>query len=578
MSSTRKLLRSILLLILFIVASCSPPDDPVKCSSKDSDCTITNCYGMFPDRSTCRAGNVAYPGTEEEIGSIVSAATKAGKKMKVVTSFAHSIPKLACPDGVDGLLISTKYLNHVVNVDAAAMTMTVESGMALSQLIEEAAKAGLALPYAPYWSGSTIGGVLSTGSHGSSLWGKGSAVHDYVIAMRIVSPGGPDEGYAKIRILNESHEDLNAAKVSLGVLGVISQVTLKLEPMFKRSITYVKKIDMDLGDEAVSFGKQHEFADMSWYPSQRQVVYRVDDRVSPDVSGEGLYDFTGFRDTLSLVAESIRTTEETQESNGLDEMKCVSAGLTTTILGAIAYGLTNNGIIFTGYPVIGYQNRLQSSSSCVNSPENGLITACPWDSRIKGEFFHQTTFKINLSVVQSFIEDVQSLVALEPKSLCGLELYNGILMRYVKASSAYLGSQEDALDFDITYYRSKDPLTPRLYEDILEEIEQMAVFKYGGLPHWGKNRNIAFDGVFKKYRNVTEFLKVKEAYDPSGLFSSEWTDQMLGLKDGLSIVKEGCALEGLCICSQDIHCAPSKGYFCRPGKIYKDARVCTLIK
>ncbi|GKU85967.1 hypothetical protein SLEP1_g561 [Rubroshorea leprosula] len=476
MSSTRKLLRSNFLLILFIAASCSPPDDPVKCSTKDSDCTITNCYGMFPDRSTCRAGNVAYPGTEEEIVSIVSAATKAGKKMKVVTSFAHSIPKLACPDGVDGLLISTKYLNHVVNVDAAAMTMTVESGMALSQLIEEAAKAGLALPYAPYWSGATIGGILSTGSHGSSLWGKGSAVHDYVIGMRIVSPGGPDEGYAKIRILNESHEDLNAAKVSLGVLGVISQ---------------------------------HEFADMSWYPSQRQVVYRVDDRVSPDVSGEGLYDFTGFRDTLSLVAESIRTTEETQESNGLDELKCVSAGVTTTILGAIAYGLTNNGIIFTGYPVIGYQNRLQSSSSCVNSPEDGLITACPWDPRIKGEFFHQTTFKISLSVVQSFIEDVQSLVALEPKSLCGLELYNGILMRYVKASSAYLGSQEDALDFDITYYRSKDPLTPRLYEDILEEIEQMAVFKYGGLPHWGKNRNIAFDGVFKKYRNVTEFLKFR---------------------------------------------------------------------
>ncbi|GLU07997.1 hypothetical protein SLE2022_249310 [Rubroshorea leprosula] len=110
MSSTRKLLRSNFLLISFIAASCSPPDDPVKCSSKDSDCTITNCYGMFPGRSTCRAGNVAYPGTEEEIVSIVSAATKAGKKMKVVTSFAHSIPKLACPDGVDGLLISTKYL------------------------------------------------------------------------------------------------------------------------------------------------------------------------------------------------------------------------------------------------------------------------------------------------------------------------------------------------------------------------------------------------------------------------------------------------------------------------------------
>ncbi|RHN39645.1 putative oxidoreductase [Medicago truncatula] len=41
--------------------------------------------------------------------------------------------------------------------------------------------------------------------------------------------------------------------------------------------------------------------------------------------------------------------------------------------------------------------------------------------------------------------------------------------------------------------------------------------------------------------------------------NSTWTDQMLGLK-GVTILKNGCALEeGLCICSQDSHCNPSKG-------------------
>lgn len=235
------------------------------------------------------------------------------------------------------------------------------------------------------------------------------------------------------------------------------------------------------------------------------------------------------------------------------------------------------GIAFTRYPVVGYHNRLQASGTCLDSLEDARLTACPWDPRVKGLFFHQTTFSISLPKVKSFILDVQNLVALEPKALCGLDLYNGILMRYVTASSAYLGKQEDALDLDITYYRSKDPLTPRLYQDILEEVEQLAVFKYGALPHWGKNRNVAFQGAINKYKNAGEFLKVKERYDPMGLFSSEWTDQILGLKDGLTIDKEGCALEGLCLCSQDIHCAPKKGYFCRPGRIYKDARVCTRL-
>lgn len=86
------------------------------------------------------------------------------------------------------------------------------------------------------------------------------------------------------------------------------QVTLKLEPMFKRALTYLKKNDSNLGEELVSFGKENEFGDVLWYPSQKKAVYRVDGRVSVNQVGNGLYDFVPFRPTLTAEVLALRAT------------------------------------------------------------------------------------------------------------------------------------------------------------------------------------------------------------------------------------------------------------------------------
>jgi hypothetical protein len=58
----------------------------------------------------------------------------------------------------------------------------------------------------------------------------------------------------------------------------------------------------------MSFGRKHEFGDVTWYPSQRKAVYRIDDRVSVNTSGDGFYDFIPFRPILSTALLLIRGT------------------------------------------------------------------------------------------------------------------------------------------------------------------------------------------------------------------------------------------------------------------------------
>lgn len=168
---------------------------------------------------------VAYPTTEHDLLHVISEGTRGRKKMRVVTRFSHSTTKLACADGEDSRLISTEFLNQTLGIDIEAMTITVQSGVSLRQLIHDAAKVGLVLRMAPHWWGLTVGGMMSTGAHGSSWHGDGTSFHDYVTDMRLVTPAAPDQGFALVRLLNGSNfYELEASKVSLGVYGVISQV------------------------------------------------------------------------------------------------------------------------------------------------------------------------------------------------------------------------------------------------------------------------------------------------------------------------------------------------------------------
>jgi len=288
------------------------PLPAVQCDPSTGRCTIKNAFRTWPDRVDCQAAAVVYPKTEQEILDVVATAAKNNQKIKVGTKSCHSTCKLVCPGGNDGIFLSTLNYSAIIAINETAMTATAQSGIGLTTFLDTVAAKNLALPIAPYWDGLTLGGLLGTGGHGSTLFGRGSAVHDYVKSMKLVIPATAAEGYSKTITLTEDCDDsadLNAAKLSLGVLGVVSEVTLQLEPLFKRKVTLkTVRNDKGLEDAIVELATAYEFGDVHWYPSQYTVLYRLDDRVPSTTSGGGVFRYLGFQPILGAEIGAVRAT------------------------------------------------------------------------------------------------------------------------------------------------------------------------------------------------------------------------------------------------------------------------------
>lgn len=577
-------------------ASLSSLPSPIECS--EAGCKLRNYQGIWMDREPCRAAKAVYPKNEAELISAVAQGVKEGVKMKVVTEIGHSISKLSCPGGENGLLISTRdYVPDPVHVNISEMSASVDAGMQLREFVQALALQSATIPYTPLWDGVSIGGVIATGSHGSGLYLRGSVMSEYVIALRMVVPASAEEGYAKVISLRRGDESFKGAKISLGLLGVVSKVTFAVMPMFKRSLSVKLAADDDLEARIVPFSKAHDFSSLFWVPSASKVLYKEENYVSVETEGDGANMFPLVQPMLASQILAMRAQQESIESSRDTSGLCVAGEKMVEYRIKTGDGYVNAPGRFDSYPIVGFNNRMQTVGGCqVHKPYVKTSSdvapgspkasdgdsvddwwTCKWDPRLRGVFYHHTAVAIPLHSVTGFVRDVKKLRELNPQGMCVLNMFGGIHVRFVARSDAFLGDRVDSAVFELVYYRARDGSQGRLYQDVMEEMEQMMVFKYKGRPHWGKNRNVAFHGVAGKVVSAEKFLDVKAQLDPDGLFSSSWSDELLGLHD--TFAKDDhdhCALDGLCICREDRHCSPSTGYTCQRGHVFQEARVCRL--
>jgi len=195
----------------------------------------------------CLPTRVHQPRFTDEVATIVHTAAAEGERVKVIGG-AHSFTDTAM---TDGHLLSLDAMNHVLVVDGT--DVTVQAGIRLRDLNERLAEVGLALPNLGDINVQSIAGAASTATHGTGVDLPNLAAN--IVGLEIVTGDGT------VLRADERHEPelLRVARVGLGALGIVTEVTLRCVPTFNlRAVETVEVLADVLGDfDAVMRSADH---------------------------------------------------------------------------------------------------------------------------------------------------------------------------------------------------------------------------------------------------------------------------------------------------------------------------------
>ena len=189
-------------------------------------------------RARGKALAVISPANTQEVSLIVKACLQ--NKVSIVPQGGNtsmvvgSIPN----DSGTQVLLSLQRMNKVRSVDAANLTMTVDSGCVLQQVQQSAEQAGCLFPLSLGSQGScTIGGNLSTNAGGTQVVRYGNA-RELCLGLEVVTASGEIwNGLTGLRKDNTGYDLKNLYIGSEGTLGVITAATIKLYPMPAAKLT-----------------------------------------------------------------------------------------------------------------------------------------------------------------------------------------------------------------------------------------------------------------------------------------------------------------------------------------------------
>ncbi|MFF2098624.1 FAD-binding protein [Streptomyces sp. NPDC058202] len=224
------------------------------------------------------AGNITYAAEElHRPASLAALRALVARSTRVrVLGSGHSFNRIAEP-GPDGVLLSLAALPPAIDVDTAARTVRVSGGVRYAELARAVHAKGFALHNMASLPHISVAGSVATGTHGSGV-ANGSLASAVREIELVTADGSP-------LTVGRGDDRFDGAVTALGALGVVTALTLDVEPDFEVSQHVFTELPLEgLDFEAVAASAYSVSLFTDWErPGFRQVwLKRRTDRPLPD--------------------------------------------------------------------------------------------------------------------------------------------------------------------------------------------------------------------------------------------------------------------------------------------------------
>lgn len=417
----------------------------------------------------CDPPHRSEPLTIEEIQSEIVRVAEDGERLRVIGNGGSVAPLCWADDSH----MSLRRFSGLEALDAQRRRVWVRAGTTLAELYTLLAERDLAIDNGPSLNWATIGGAISTATHGSGMaFGNLASL---VTGLRLVLADGTVRQCSR-----DEHPDLfAAARVGLGTLGVITHVELQCVNHYRLRVVRTRASFGETLARLTDIRREHRNLELYWFPYARTVLQRAAD------------------ETREAPAHpfSVRALRNRVQDKLLSDVARRFAQRSPQSAERAASFLVSR----------------MNHRTVVLDAERAYHTARR--SRVL-----QLEYAIPIARIGDTLRQLERLI-----QMLDFRIHVPIEIRFVRADDAWLSPQYERDSACITLPAYRDRPHDNYYAALGELFDRV-----DGRPHWATAHGKTADELRPLYPRFDDFCRLRETVDPRGLLLNPYLARLLG--------------------------------------------------